>query len=57
MKSVGASGYDEVDLDLDLDLNGLDFFLWGHLKTLLFTTPAHNADDFRNGIVDAFKQL
>ncbi|KAJ4428162.1 hypothetical protein ANN_24177 [Periplaneta americana] len=28
------------------DLNPLDFFLWRHMKTLVYTTPVDQVDDF-----------
>jgi hypothetical protein len=34
------------------DLNPLDFFLWGHLKSLIYTAaPIQNQEDLRNRIV------
>ena len=33
------------------DLNPLDFFLWEHLKSLVYTTPIENLHDLRNRIV------
>ena len=33
------------------DLNPLDYFLWGHLKSLVYTTPIENENDLRNRIV------
>lgn len=35
------------------DLNPLDFFLWGHLKSLVYTTPVENVDNLRNRIIEA----
>lgn len=33
------------------DLNPLDYFLWGHLKSLVYTTPVENVEDLRNRII------
>lgn len=33
------------------DLNPLDFFLWGHLKSLVYATPVENVEDLENRIV------
>lgn len=33
------------------DLNPLDFFLWGHLKSLVYTTPIQHLEDLRNRII------
>lgn len=33
------------------DLNCLDYFLWGHLKTLVYATPVENVDQLRERIV------
>ncbi|KYN14888.1 hypothetical protein ALC57_12900 [Trachymyrmex cornetzi] len=33
------------------DLNPLDYFLWGHLKSLVYTIPIENENDLRNRIV------
>ncbi|KYN11266.1 hypothetical protein ALC57_16584 [Trachymyrmex cornetzi] len=33
------------------DLNPLDYFLWGHLKSLVYITPIENENDLRNRIV------
>ena len=33
------------------NLNPLDYFLWGHLKSLVYTTPIENENDLRNRIV------
>lgn len=35
------------------DLNSLDFFLWGHIKSLVYTTPIENEDDLINRIIAA----
>lgn len=39
------------------DLNSLDFFLWGHIKSLVYTTPVNTLDDLRNRILDAFETI
>lgn len=33
------------------DLNPLDFFVWGYLKSLVYATPVENLDDLRNRII------
>ncbi|XP_023313209.1 uncharacterized protein LOC111693200 [Anoplophora glabripennis] len=33
------------------ELNCLDFFFWGHLKTLVYATPVENVDQLRERIV------
>lgn len=33
------------------DLNPLDFFLWGYLKSLVYTTPIENLEDLQNRIL------
>lgn len=33
------------------DLNSLDYFLWGHLKTLVYSTPIHTEEQLRNRII------
>jgi len=35
------------------DLNSLDFFLWGHLKTLVYTSPINTVEELRERIVAA----
>lgn len=34
------------------DLNPLDLFLWGHLKTLVYETPVHDVEDLQDLIID-----
>lgn len=34
------------------DMNPLDFYLWGHLKTLVYKTPVLDVNDLRNRIID-----
>ena len=33
------------------DLNPLDFFLWGHLKSIVYATPVENVEDLSNRII------
>ena len=33
------------------DLNPLDYFLWGHLKSLVYSRPVENVDDLRDRII------
>lgn len=35
------------------DLNPLDYFLWGHLKSLVYKTPVQNEQDLRNRIFES----
>lgn len=35
------------------DLNSLDFFLWGHLKALVYNTPINNLEDLKDRIIDS----
>lgn len=35
------------------DLNSLDYFLWGHLKTLVYSTPVQTEEELRNRITDS----
>ncbi|KAJ8962607.1 hypothetical protein NQ318_001000 [Aromia moschata] len=35
------------------DMNPLDYFLWKHLKSLVYKTPVQNEEDLRNRIVDS----
>jgi hypothetical protein len=35
------------------DLNPLDFYLWGHLKTLVYAAPVDNEEALNHRIVDA----
>lgn len=39
------------------DLNCLDFFLWGHIKSLVYTSPVDSIDNLRNRIFDAFAMV
>ena len=35
------------------DLNMLDYFLWGHLKSLVYTTPVNTVEELRDRIVES----
>jgi hypothetical protein len=35
------------------DLNPLDFYLWGHLKTVVYATPVNDAGDLRERVQNA----
>lgn len=39
------------------DMNSLDFFLWGHLKSLVYRTPIVDENNPRNRIVDSFNTI
>ena len=39
------------------DLNPLDYFLWGHLKSLVYTTLVENENDLRNQIVASYETI
>jgi hypothetical protein len=39
------------------DLNILDFFLWGHLKSLVYLSQANNVKTLRNRIVAGFQTV
>lgn len=39
------------------DLNSLDYFLWGHLKTLVYLTPIQNEQELRNRIIDSCRTI
>lgn len=39
------------------DLNPLDFYLWGHLKTMVYTTPIETIEELRNKIVNACEEI
>lgn len=39
------------------DLNPLDFFLWGHLKSSVYAIPVNTIDELRVRITDAFQQV
>ena len=40
-----------------LDLNPLDFHLWGHLKSIVYATSIENAETLRNRIDQGFRQI
>jgi hypothetical protein len=42
---------------LPLDLNPLDFYLWGHLKTLVHAAPFDNEETLHRRIVDACQTI
>lgn len=39
------------------DLNVLDFYFWGHLKSLVYKTPVENQEDLRNRIIMACENI
>jgi hypothetical protein len=39
------------------DLNPLDFYLWGHLKTLMYAAPVDNEEALHHCIVDACQAI
>ena len=39
------------------DLNSLDFILWGHLKTLVYTSPINTVEQLREIIVAACDRI
>ncbi|EZA55638.1 hypothetical protein X777_04330, partial [Ooceraea biroi] len=39
------------------DLNPVDFFLWGQLKSLVYATPIQNEEDLRNRIIDGCERI
>lgn len=39
------------------DLNKLNFYLWGHLKSLVYVTPIEAAEQSRNGIFDGCETI
>ena len=39
------------------DLNSLDFFLWDHLKTLVYTSPINTIEKLRERIVAAYNKI
>ena len=39
------------------DLNPLDFYLWGHLKSIVYATSIENAEILRNRIEQGFRQI
>jgi hypothetical protein len=39
------------------DLNPLDFYLWGHLQSLVYAAPVDNEDTLHHHIVDACQTI
>jgi hypothetical protein len=39
------------------DITPLDYFLWGHLKTVVYENPLINLDDLKNKIIIACIEL
>lgn len=39
------------------DLNAMDFFAWGYIKFIVFSTPVDNINDLRERIVTAFDSV
>jgi hypothetical protein len=39
------------------DLNALDFYLWGHLNTLVYAAPVDNEETLHHRIVDACQTI
>jgi transposase len=39
------------------DLTPMDFFLWGHIKSIIYKTPVENIEDLRNRIVEACNNI
>jgi hypothetical protein len=39
------------------DLNTLDFFLWGHLKSLMYLSPVDDVETLQNQIVAGFQTI
>jgi hypothetical protein len=39
------------------DLNPLDFYLWGHLKSLVYAAPVGKEEALLHGIVDACQTI
>lgn len=39
------------------DLNPLDFFLWGHCKSLVYSQAVQSQEDLRQRIIDAFQDV
>lgn len=33
------------------DLNSLDFYFWGHLKSMVYATPVHSRQELQNRIL------
>lgn len=39
------------------DLSPVDFYLWGHIKSLVYSRPVHNRQELRDRIELSFQQL
>jgi hypothetical protein len=39
------------------DLNPLDFFLWGHLKSIVYSTPVQDVQDLKQRIINGFEKI
>ncbi|KAJ4450783.1 hypothetical protein ANN_02213 [Periplaneta americana] len=39
------------------DLNPLDFYLWGHLKSLVYSSPVPDLESLRNRIVECSEDI
>lgn len=39
------------------DLNPIDFYLWGHVKNLVYSTPTDSEEDLRRKIIAVFQQI
>lgn len=39
------------------DLNPIDFFVWGHLKTMVYATPVNNVEQLRERIEDGCRRI
>lgn len=39
------------------DLNPLDFYLWGHVKQIVYSRPIDNINDLRQRIEDGFNEI
>lgn len=39
------------------DLNPIDFFLWGHLKSIVYASPVQSVEELRDRIVNGFNTI
>lgn len=39
------------------DLNVMDYFVWGTLKSIVYVTPVNNVEELRQKIIDGFQQI
>lgn len=39
------------------DLNSLDFYFWGHLKSLVYSTPIETLEQLRNRIIEGCETI